>query len=193
MCSCDLIRNTHDLKYIRLTQKSIVIKNPLPIYFYSVTNDVTMEHTIIGIRGDVPYDKIISYFTSKELEVVLFNPDFVVGTKHIESALVHAERAVNNGTNRTRSLISEIILYSAWERQIGKAVKRMKPPADAHEYVALVLGTSEINLNDLGMTEDKTLVEPSKEKAEKLGLNDPFLDYESQAVERVADIELLKT
>lgn len=172
---------------------NIVIKNPLPIYFYSVTNDGTMEHIVIGIRGNVPYDKIISYFTSKGLEIVLFNPDFVVGAKHIESALIHAERAMNNGTNRTRSLISEIILYSAWERQIGKAVERMKPPIDAHEYVALILGTSEIDLNELGMTEDKTLVEPNEEKAKKLDLNDLFLDYESQAVERVADIELLKT
>lgn len=179
---------------VRFTaKKNVTVKNLLPTYFYSVTVDAMMEHIVIGMRGNVPYDEIVSYFTSKGLEVVLFNPDYVVGTKHIKSSLIHAERAINNGTNRTRSLISEIILYSAWERQIGKAVERMKPPTDSQEYVALILGTSEVNPSDLGMTEDRTLVEPNEEKAKKLDLNDPFLDYESQAVERVADIELLKT
>lgn len=151
-----------------------------------------MDYNIIGMRGDTPFQDIISHYISCGCEIILLNPDYVMGRKHLESAIFHAERAMKNGTNRSKSLISEIILYAAWERQINKALEKMKPPTDSKQYVAIILGSSDCDVDSISMKKDDSIIEPNDEKAKLLGLDDPFLDYSSQAVERVADVDLLK-
>ena len=151
-----------------------------------------MEHMVIGMRGDVPFKDLVSHFTSMGGEVVLMKPERVLGRDHIESALMHAERSMANGTNRSKTILTEILLYAAWERQIGRAVDAMRPSADKGEYVALLLDIAEPRLEDIGMVRDDSLIEATKEKAEALGLRDPFLSIEDQAVENVAIVDLLK-
>lgn len=151
-----------------------------------------MEHKIIGIRGDADPERIISHFIGLGGEVVLFDPDRILGRDHVESALMHAERAMAHGTNRSKTLLTEIILYAAWERQVGRAVDAMRPKEGRDEYVALVLNVDDPRLEDLGMTRDDTIIDATKEKADALGLRDCFLSYEDQAVENVAIVDLLK-
>lgn len=151
-----------------------------------------MDHTIIGMRGDTPFQDIVAFYTSRGCDIVLLNPECVMGRDHLESAVIHAERAMRNGTNRSKSLISEIILYSAWERQINKAIGKMKSPAESKEYAAIILNTNDCMLDSIHMERDDSILEPTHEKAMKLGLDDPFLDYVSQAIEKVADVDLLK-
>lgn len=151
-----------------------------------------MDHIVIGMRGDTPFQEIIAFYTSHGYDIVLLNPECVMGKDHLESAVMHAERAMRNGTNRSKSLISEIILYSAWERQINKAIEKMRSPADSREYAAIILNTDDCMMDSISMERDDSILEPTHEKAMKLGLDDPFLDYVSQAVERVADVDLLK-
>lgn len=148
---------------------------------------------MIGMRGDTSFQDIVSHFTSMGGEVVLMNPQKVLGYRHIESAFMHAKRSMANGTNRSKTILSEIILYAAWERQVGKAVSAMKPPIDSNEYVALLLDIDDPRLEDINMMRDDSLIDATKEKAEALGLHDTFLSIEEQAVENVALVDLLKT
>ena len=151
-----------------------------------------MEAEVAGIRGDAPFDVIVGHFVSMGGECVLMDPDMVCGRDHVLSALMHAERAFSEGTNRSRTLPTEIIMYCAWERQIGKAVYKMRPKEGRKEYVALVLGVHDLRLDEIGMTRDDSLIAATPEKASALGLDDPFLSFEDQAVENVAAVELLK-
>jgi KEOPS complex subunit Cgi121 len=151
-----------------------------------------MEAQIIGMRGDAGFDEIISHFTSLGGECVLLDPDMVCGKCHAMSAFIHAERAFAEGTNRSKTIMSETILYCAWERQIGRAMAKMKPKEGRNEYVAVLIGIGDPKLDLIGMARDDSLADATEEKAEKLGLKDGFLPYEDQAMENVACVELLK-
>ena len=151
-----------------------------------------MEFKVIGMRGDASFDTIVEHFTSMGGDVVLMNPDKVVGKDHVISAARHAERSFSEGTNRSKTLLTETILYAAWERQISKAIDKMKPKKDRNEYVALLIDIDDEKLDEIGMTRDNSLIETTDEKAQRLGLIKGSLSYEDQAVENVAMVELLK-
>ncbi len=151
-----------------------------------------MDFKVIGIRGNTSFDEIITHFTSMGGEIVLMDPDMVVGKDHILSAAYHAERSFSEGTNRSKTILTEIILYAAWERQISKALAKMKPKEGRNEYVALLIDIADPKLEEIGMCQDDSLIDATFEKAEKLGLKDCLVSYEDQAIENVAMVELLK-
>jgi len=144
------------------------------------------------MRGDVPFDEMVNHFTSMGGDVVLMDPDMVAGKDHILSAATHAERAFAEGTNRSKTVLTEIILYAAWERQISKALAKMKPKEGRNEYVALLIDIDDPRLDDIGMTRDDSLIDATDLKAERLGLKKGAVSYEDQAIENVALVELLK-
>ena len=78
-----------------------------------------MDTELIGIRGPVPFEDLVAHFTSLGGDVILMDPDMVCGREHVMSAVMHAERAFSNGTNRSKTILTEILLYCAWERQIA--------------------------------------------------------------------------
>ena len=149
-----------------------------------------MDLKVIGMEGEAPFDEIVAHFTSMGGEVVLMDPDKILGKEHVISAAIHAERSFEEGTNRSKSILTEIILYAAWERQISKALSKMKPKNG--KYVALLIDIDDPQLDAIGMVRNDSLIDATPEKAKALGLNDPFLSYEQQAVENVAMVELLK-
>jgi len=151
-----------------------------------------MDFQVIGMRGDADFDTVVKHFTSMGGDVVLMDPEMVVGKDHILSAAMHAERSFSEGTNRSKSLLTEIILYSAWERQISKALSKMKPKEGCNEYVALLIDIGDPRLQEIGMVRDDSLIGATDEKAERLGLVKGPIPYEDQAVENVAMVELLK-
>jgi len=152
-----------------------------------------MDFQVIGMRGDTSFDDIVRHFTSKGGDVVLMDPNRVIGKGHILSAANHAERAFAEGTNRSKTVLTEIILYAAWERQISKALTKMKPKEGRNEYVALLIDIADPELDAIGMTRDDSLIDATDSKAERLGLKKGPISYEDQAIENVALVELLKT
>jgi len=151
-----------------------------------------MHFQVIGMRGKADFDAIVGHFTSMGGEVVLLDPDMVVGRDHIISAAMHAERSFSEGTNRSKTVLTEIILYSAWERQISKALSKMKPKDGRDEYVALLIDIDDPDLGAIGMERDDSLIEATDSKAERLGLSKGSVSYEDQAIENVAMVEILK-
>lgn len=151
-----------------------------------------MRFQIIGMRGDAPFDTIVGHFTSMGGDVVLMDPDMVAGREHVLSAVEHAERAFANGTNRSKTLLTEIIVYCAWERQIGRALARMRPKEGRDEYVAVLLGVDDPRLEDIGMVRDDSLMDVTEWKVENLGLRSRFLPPVDIAVENVAMVDLMK-
>ena len=151
-----------------------------------------MDFKVIGMRGNAGFDAIVSHFTSMGGEVVLMNPDMVCGRDHLIAAAMHAERSFKEGTNRSKTVLTEIILYAAWERQISKALAKMKPVEGSGRYVALLIDIDDPKLDSIGMEREDSLMDATDEKADRLGLVKGKVSYEDQAVENVALTELLK-
>lgn len=151
-----------------------------------------MRFQIMGIRGDAPFDEILTHFQSMGGDAILMNPEMVCGRDHLVSAAIHGERAFEEGTNRSNSLLTEIIIYAAWERQIGKAIAKMKPAEGSSEFAAVLVDIDDPHLESIGMARDDSILDPTEEKAERLGLSDPFVPAEEQAIEMVALLELQK-
>ena len=149
---------------------------------------------VIGLKGDFSFDDAVKHFTSLGGEVVLFDPSVVCGKAHIESAVMHADRAFAEGTNRARNILTEIVLYAACERQIGKAMKKMGPKEGSEGMVAAVLNVKgDLKLDALGAVRDDSLCDASEEKAKNLGAElFEGIPPEECVLEQVAMVDLLK-
>ncbi|MDD2626235.1 MAG: KEOPS complex subunit Cgi121 [Candidatus Methanomethylophilus sp.] len=149
---------------------------------------------VIGIRGHVSFDAIVRHFAALGGEVVLLDPAKVCGKDHVRSAVLHADRAFAEGSNRSKTLLTEIILYTAGERQIGRALKEMRPAPDADAMVAAVLNVKgDLQLEKLGVTRDDSLCDATEEKAKNLGIPlYPDVSVADAALEFVAGVDLLK-
>ena len=153
-----------------------------------------MDVQVIGIRGDASFEKMVEHFTSLGGEVVIMDPMYVCGKDHVISAVMHAERSFEHGTNRSKTLLTEIILYVAGERQISKAMEKMKPKEGCKDYALALLDQPEdLKLQDIGMERDDSILSATKEKAERMGLENPFgIPYEDLVLENVAMLDLAK-
>ncbi len=152
-----------------------------------------MDVKVIGMRGNASFDTVVKHFTSLGGEVVLLDPGQVYGKDMLLSAADHAERAFRHGTNRSKNILTETIIYAAFERQISKALSKMKPKEGATEFVAILFDIEDPKLDAIGMERDDSLIEGTPEKAESLGLvNDMGIPCEDLALERVALLDLAK-
>lgn len=149
----------------------------------------------VGIRGSADFDTVVRHFVGLGGDVVLMDPDMICGRDHVLSAVMHAERAFANGTNRSKSLLTEIILYAACDRQIGKAMERMRPKDGQDGMVAAVLGIDgDLRLGDIGMERCDRIMDPTPEKALALGLDTRYPDIPcgDMILERIAAVDLMK-
>ena len=149
---------------------------------------------VIGLRGDATFDDMVRHFTSLGGEVVIMDPMYVCGKDHIISAVRHAERSFEHGTNRSKTILTEILLYAAGERQISKALKKMRPKAGCREYALALLDVpDDMKLNNIGMERDDSILDANVNKADALGLDRSFdIPIEDLALEMVALLDLAK-
>lgn len=152
-----------------------------------------MDIQVIGIRGDAGFDAVIKHFTGLGGDAVLMDPDMVCGRDHILSAVMHAERAFANGTNRSKTLLTETLLYAAGDRQIGRAIEKMSPKPGRRETVAVLFDIGDPMLDRIEMERCDSIIEASPEKARNLGA-DMFdgISCEDAVLEHVAMTDLLK-
>jgi len=147
---------------------------------------------IVGIRCNRSFDDILKHFIGLGGEVILMDPAHVYGKDHIISAMMHAERAFRNGTNRSKTMLTETILYAAGERQISKALAKMKPKEGCEAMVAATFGIKDLRLDMIEATEDDSMIACTPEKAERLGIDPLNIRLEDRALEMVAMMDIQK-
>jgi len=152
-----------------------------------------MLYRAMGIRGSASFEEIMDHLSAQGLRAVLMDPAYIAGPDHMLSAATHAERAIAQGTARSKTFETEVILYCAWERQIGRANERMRPKEGATEHALLIAGEGDPDLGGIGIEVDDTILSVDDSKMDRLGLSDPFLSPEDQALENVASVDLLKS
>ena len=150
--------------------------------------------SIIGTRGACPFNKAVEHFTSKGGDVIILNPLYVYCEEQILSAVEHAERAFRNGTNRSKTLLTEIIMYISGERQASKALKKVRPADGSEERILVLLNIDDSDLDALGLVEDGSLLIGTPEKAEAMGLDTKGMDVDPRdlAMELVAMLDVEK-
>lgn len=148
---------------------------------------------VMGLRGDFTFDDAVRHFTGLGGEVVLLEPSMVCGMDHVRSAVMHADRAFAEKRNRSRTILTEIVLYAACERQIGKALRKMRPKRDGEMVAAVIGGPEDLRLGELGAVVDDGLCEPSEEKARNVGAElFEGVPPEDAVLEQVAMVDLMK-
>lgn len=147
------------------------------------------EISVIGIRGKLSFEKAVEHFTSMGGDVILLNPLYVYSKQQLVSAVIHAERAFANNVNRSKTFLTEVIMYASGERQVSKALKKMKPAPDCEETVALLFNIKNPKLDELNVTQDDSILEGTEEKASAMGLTG---NYELAALELVAMLDTEK-
>lgn len=148
---------------------------------------------IIGVKYEKTPKELIAHFDGIGVEAILFNPDYICGKDHLLSAYIHAERAMERGTNRSRDLISETILYASADRQIGRAIKKMSPKKDSDEFVILILGKhDDLHLNEINAERDDSLIECTEESAKNMNLEKSKIPYTELILEHVAAVDIMK-
>ena len=150
--------------------------------------------SIIGTRGACPFNKAVEHFTSKGGDVIILNPLYVYCEEQVLSAVEHAERAFRNGTNRSKTLLTEIIMYISGERQASKALRKVRPAEGAEESILVLLNIDDPELESIGLVEDATILESNDEKAKALGLDTKGMDVDLRALamELVAMLDVEK-
>ena len=149
---------------------------------------------IVGLRGGFSFEEADRHFASLGADAALLDPSVVCGEDHLRSAFMHAEKAFSEGRNRSKRLVTELILYAACERQIKRAIDLMKPRPSSPGMVAAIIDyDGDLRLEELGAMEDSSLVEPSLEKARNLGVEPfPGMDPVDAVLEEIAFVDLMK-
>jgi KEOPS complex subunit Cgi121 len=148
---------------------------------------------VIGIKCEKTPAELIAHFDSLGIEAVLFNPDYICGKDHVLSAYLHAERAFSRSVNRSKSLLSEIILYASADRQIGRAIKKMSPKKGDTEFVILLIGnTDDLRLDEIGCKRDDSLIDCTETSAKNMELEKSSIPYTELILEHVAAVDIMK-
>ncbi len=154
-----------------------------------------MAYTVVGARGVVGDVETFIEGLRREadragLQIQAFDADMVFGEDHLISALKHAERAFQRGTNVASDLMVEVLVYAAGERQISKALEKMGVKEGTEGLVVLALGEGDMNafLEGTGLIRDDALVEGQPDHLRAYGITEEEL--ETVSPERVLDLVL---
>ena len=127
---------------------------------------------IIGARTEKPdvddlLQKARAFEANTDCTVQLFRADRVFGRLHVEAAVEHAQRAFDQGRNRSKHLGTEIMLYCAAERQIKNSIELLGIKPDSEEMVLLILGNLDENeiLQTMGLEKADEVLDGEKDFA----------------------------
>ena len=142
---------------------------------------------------------------ARDLTAQALDAAAVCGRVHLESALLHARRAMERGDNLARTLLVEWVLCAAGVRQVDGAFRRtgIRPGSDAFAIMLIadgdaMPGEEDVDglLSELGLTRDDGVLECSEDALRNLGVGDeelvavPRERWPELALERVAMLDL---
>lgn len=160
-------------------------------------------HVAIVARGRV--DDVASALATAEAvaqrlgaSILLIDPEAVYSPRHIESAVVHAERAWREGRAAAKTLSAEILLYLAGEHQVQRAIERCGIRPGLERVVVVACGEKGAAaawgvLDKLGWSKDPQGVRENPAALARHGISTGANgDAEKRILERVALVDLRK-
>ena len=96
--------------------------------------------------------QVQEFSSANQIEIQLFDAEFVFGKDHLVSAFEHAKRAIAQDSAISTSLGMEVLLYAAGEYQIKNAIKKLGLSQNTTKIAFFLAGYQEISgdlINDL--------------------------------------------
>jgi KEOPS complex subunit Cgi121 len=170
-----------------------------------------MAETYIGARGKpvVHVDMWMRQLqrTAKTLDLVaqVLDGDTVCGRAHLESALLHAHRAMDRGDNLARTVLIEWVLCAAGVRQVAVAFQRVGIRPGTDSFAIMLIADDDLApteeqvaslLSQLDLERDDSVLDCTQAALRNLGVGDaemaavPERSWPDLALERVALLEL---
>lgn len=149
---------------------------------------------------NVPETLAVAEAIAKRLEttILLLDPAAVYSPRHLESAILHAERAWKERRAAAKTLATEILLYLSGDHQVGRALERcgIRPGLDRVLVVAVGpkgAASAWAVLSKLEWSKDPVGVPLNPSALERHGLaSSQNGDAEKLFLERVALVDLRK-
>ena len=141
--------------------------------------------------------KILAGKDLTNTDVLVASADMIFGMDHLRTALYHAERAIEDGTNSSDSLAMETLLYASAERQLSTAIRKMSVSDQTEEIVVAQLAGGRLEPDEtwreLDDTTDLTVDRllrfgVTKTELSTIGHRSPL----ELVLERVAAVDILK-
>jgi KEOPS complex subunit Cgi121 len=159
------------------------------------------DYEIVGAKGEIrePSQLLDRLRTAKGGQVLALDAEVVCGREHLESAVEHAYRAFDRGTNSSNNLMMETMLYASGERQISKAQEKMSVKPGTNQVALVLFGARKDEVLQItGLEEDESVLECSGPKLGRFGIKAKELEAVPSGraidlvLERVAFVEILK-
>ena len=170
-------------------------------------------YQIVG--GKVTVDSIESFMaainefnTKHSIFIQVFNAEMICGKIHLQSAVEHALRALEQQRMSTQSLQMEILLYASGERQLKHAIPKVGVKEGEGHIAILFLKESatkqslneDINLfiKTFHVKRDDSLLNISKSKIQHWGFSKKEIQtintesYEDLILEKIAIVDIIK-
>ena len=154
---------------------------------------------VVGARGHPGHPDTRLAVARGFRDLQILDARLVCGLDHLVSAAEHAERAMRQGTNASKALAVEFVVYASGERQIADALAKMGIRDDTTEFAVIVFGGDPAKaLEALRLTRDDAVLAATPAKLRAFGLSEAELAsvpphrQADLVLERVALVDLLK-
>ena len=170
---------------------------------------------IIGAQGTISnVDRALTVFqnfcTTHHLTGQIFNAEMIYGKNHLRSSVLHAERAMEEHTNTTKSLPMEILLYASGERQLKHAIPKMGIQTGQTSVVFVFTDGDSLKdchlkktsidklLHQLDLTRNDAVIDGTEEALRHFGITRKERQtvvkdkYEDLILEKVAMVDIIK-
>ena len=143
-------------------------------------------------RRAVGAAEIIDVFGRMGIRVQPLRAGMVFGKEHLESACLHALRAVERGEGASDDIMAEVALYTGCSRQLSRSLSLVRIEGDREIVMVTMpeIGESTLAaiLEELGLERDDALMELTEGKL----TNAPLLGIEEKDVAAVREAVLEK-
>lgn len=134
----------------------------------------------------------------EHLEVQFFDADYVATWRHLFFAAINALKAFRDGTNFSKTIATESLLYASTQRQIEKAIKMLGIRSNSTNVAALVVGKDQEEvkafITDFGKSIgplDDSVLNVTKKKLESIKQLFDLTQFPMSEVEEGAETEAI--
>ena len=112
----------------------------------------------------------------ENIDLQFFDAQLIASHEHLYFAVLNAMQAFRNGTNISKSLAMETMLYASAQRQIQKAIRRCGINHQSTSMAVIIIGEDPTQLKTMlntvteciGVVPDEKVLEISKFKEQKI-------------------------
>jgi len=151
-------------------------------------------------KGETIVEKAKALASDMGVDILLMDADMVFGKVHIETAIEHADRAFERGSNVAGTRMMEVMLYASGERQLSAAIEKMGVGRGTRRLAVVVSDSKRLVevMRALGAKRDDGVLDGRFENLAKFGISRQAVQSVGKekamelVLERVAFVDILK-